>query len=600
MTIYAPGTSGNTPAPAQSLAQIQAAAQPAAPAAPTISSLYGGESDSDKALDATTGVYATQANTPVDEAAIRAGVTSQLQSEIDATNQVYNQKLNEAQIAGANNVGSNTAINARSGLTGSDFGNATSQNVLSKNNDVYSGIGDERTAALAAITNAGNSEATAEIAAKNTAKQQSATDYINFLSQQDSRKTSRTQNAASQALAAGMDLTDPSSADVKSIASSYNIDPAALVSSFVSAKNSQNAATKANLVSAPITDNVYQPGAGGTLKQVQTGTATPDSNLKEYQYAVTNDGYTGSLADFLGQKANLKTSVGIQTNPLTGVQTQYDRTGPAVAGFSGSTPSTTNTSGGTANIPAATPTTPVTLPQGQGPTPIGSKTGEGSLSTASASTPSSPYVPASLPTPTSKVQLTYQKDFTSGKTATQINALNTAVGHLFDANGIFSTLNNGALQSGNSLANYLSTATGKAAAQNYGQAQDLVSSEISGAYGANAVSDRQAQGSFGSAIDSPAQHAGYVNTVATFLSSKIAANVQSYRTAMGANPPSLDIFISPANQVKLSAMGINVAGLVPGLTPSSYAQKLLGTAEINSKTGQVRITNPDGSKQLLQ
>jgi hypothetical protein len=282
------------------------------PSAPTISSLYGGESDSDKSIDAATGVYATQATTPVDEAAIRAGVTSQLQTEIDATNSIYDQKLNEAKIAGANNVGSTNAINARRGLGGSDFGNAIQADTASKNNDVYSGIGNERAAALASITNAGNTEAQQEIADKNTAKQQSATDYINFLSQQDSRKTARTSNAASQALAAGIDLTDPSSADVKSIASSYNIDPAALVSSFVSAKNAQAAATKANLVSAPVTDNVYQPGAGGALKQVQTGTATPDSNLKEYQAAVAQ-GYTGSITDFLGEKANLKTSVGIQT-----------------------------------------------------------------------------------------------------------------------------------------------------------------------------------------------------------------------------------------------------------------------------------------------
>lgn len=97
------------------------------------------------------------------------------------------------------------------------------------------------------------------------------------------------------------------------------------------------------------------------------------------------------------------------------------------------------------------------------------------------------------------------------------------------------------------------------------QAQDLLSSEITNAYGANAVCDRQTQGPFGSSYQSPQQHAGYVQTVGTFLASKVSANVQSYRTAMGQNPTSLDIVISPTNQVKLATLGINVSSLVPGL-----------------------------------
>lgn len=327
--------------------------------APTISSLYGSESEADKNLDTTTGVYGTAANTPVDEQAIRDATTARLQAEIDATNKIYDQKLAQAKIAGEGNLGSNAAISARRGLLGSDFGNSLNQDVLTKNDAVYSGIGDERAAALAGITNAGITEANNEIAQKTAAKQQSATDYINFLSQQESRRTARTGNAASQALAAGIDLTDPNSADVKSIASAYNIDPAALVSSFVSAKNAQAAATKANLVSAPITDNVYQPGAGGTLNKVQTGTATPDSTLKEYQYAVQNDGFTGSLADWNSQKANQKVSDSVTHDPLTGGLQVVQRAGPSVAG----------TSGVGAGIPSATPT-PVKLPTtGATPTP---------------------------------------------------------------------------------------------------------------------------------------------------------------------------------------------------------------------------------------
>jgi len=69
---------------------------------------------------------------------------------------------------------------------------------------------------------------------------------------------------------------------------------------------------------------------------------------------------------------------------------------------------------------------------------------------------------------------------------------------------------------------------------------------------------------------------------------------------MGANPSSLDIFISPVNQIKLAAMGVNVSSLVPGLSPSSYTQNLLTNAQINQKTGQVRIPDGNGGFQILQ
>lgn len=552
--------------------------------APTIGSMYGGVSQSDQDVINAANAYKGVATTPVDEQGIRSNVINNLQAEIDATNSIYAQKLQDAKVAGANLLGSTAAQDARRGLTGSDFSTADTYNANTKNNATYSEIGNEQAAAIAAIVDKGNTEATNEISQKQTAQKNGADSYINFLNAASSRQQTRASNAAQAALSGGIDLTSAPAATIKAIADSYQIDPNALVTSFVAAKNAAN--TTAATLTKPIastagdTESQFNPATG--KYDVTQGTPT-DATLKEYQYAVANDNFTGSLADWNAQKANQKVSVGIQTNPLTGTQTQYNRTGPGVAGLP---PASAK--------PDSTVTPATSLP----PAPS-SSTPTGALPQTKAAQ-LTPYSNAALPNPANKVQLTYLKDFTTGTTGKQVNALNTAVGHLFDANGIFQTLNNGALQAGNSIQNTLNTATGKAAAQNYAQAQDLVSSEIAGAYGANAVSDRQAQGGFGSAVDSPAQHAGYVKTVATFLSSKIAANVQSYRTAMGANPSSLDIFISPANQVKLAAMGINVSGLVPGLAPSQYAQQIISGAQINSKTGQVRIPDGNGGYQLLQ
>jgi hypothetical protein len=331
---YAPATPtatpGSTPTPTT---------QPGTPSPLTIKDLYGSLTPDDQAINTAVGVYRDASQAPVDEQAIRDNVTKQLQAEIDATNSVYAEKLRQAQIVGNNNLGSNAAISARRGLLGSDFGAAANTKVEDDNKAVYSGIGDEQAAAIASITDKGNALAQQEIAAKNAVKQQSASDYISFLSTQDQRRTSRTTDAAQRALAAGIDLTTASPDDIKAIASSYQIAPDALVSSYVSAKNSAAAAQKANLTSIPLTDNSYRVGADGTLTQVQQGTATPDSALKEYQYAVQNDGYTGSLADWNSQKANQKVSDSVTHDPLTGALQVVQRAGPQVAG-TGSQPKT--------------------------------------------------------------------------------------------------------------------------------------------------------------------------------------------------------------------------------------------------------------------
>lgn len=336
--------------------------QAGAGAAPTIGSAYGGISATDTGLNTTRDYYKTIADQPLDEGAIRDAVTKRLQAEIDATNNVYNQKLNEAKVAGENRLGTTAAINARSGLLGSDFGAAHTSDVTTQNSGIYSGIGAEREAAMAAITTKGSNAATAEITAKRQAQQQGADQYIKFLTASTERQGTRTDSAAKAALAGGLDLSTDKD-NLKAIADAYQIDPNALVASFVAAKNAQATAQKANTIEAPVTSSVLQPDGKGGYTTVQKGQATPDSALKEYQYAVQNDGYTGSLADWNSQKANQKVSEGVTRSPIDGSATFYKRTGPSVAGLpaakstqatsAGSTTLPTNTaSSGTVAVPA--------------------------------------------------------------------------------------------------------------------------------------------------------------------------------------------------------------------------------------------------------
>lgn len=557
----------NPPAPAAG-----ATPSPAVTPSPiTIKDLYSGAiSSSDKQLNDTTSAYGTAAGTPVDEGAIRNGVMNRLQGEIDATNQIYAEKLRQAQITGNNAIGSNTAISARRGLIGSDFGAAADTNIRSNEDSIYAGINAEKAAAIASITDKGNAAAQSEIAAKNQVKQQSASDYISFLAKQEDRRTSRTTDAASRAVAAGIDLSSADAADIKAIADSYQISPDALVSAYTSQKATidKSRADISKPTGVPASDAAYQydPKTG---KYTKIADANPtDATLKQYQYAVAQ-GYTGSLSDWKLEQANLKTSIGVQTNPLTGVQTKYQRTGPGV------------------------------LPSSSGP---GSSTAVNTTKSPAPSpgTSSDPYTPASLPTPTSKVQLGYQKDFTTGKTATQNNALNTAIAHVFEANQLYQKVNGGQFPDANAVSQYLKSAAGQADTKNYQLAAGKVADEVSSAYGADTGTERLKEASFGSSLDSPEQHQGYVSTVASLLAGKLTSTVQAYRTAMGANPPSLDLFISPANQLKLEAIGIDVSSLVPELKPSSYAQKLIQGAQHNPKTGQVAIPDGKGGLQILQ
>lgn len=346
-------------------------AAPVAPTTPTIGSLYGGISSSDQGLNDSTNYYKGIANTPVDEAGIRSSVMSNLQAEIDATNSVYAQKLAEAQRQGAGLIGSTSAIDARRGVSGSDFGTADQYNTASKNQATYAGIDAERQAAIGAITDKGNAEATAEINQKQNAQKSGADSYINFLTAANTRQGTRTTNAAQAALSSGIDLTSAPTATIKAIADSYQIDPAALVSSYVSSKNAlaetQATLTKPIASAAGSTETQYNPTTG----KYDTTQGTPtDANLKEYQYAVANNNFTGSLADWNAQKANQKVSDSVTHDPLTGALQVVQRAGPKVAGTGGTKLPAASTGGSTAlpsssakqPVSPATPTVPVKGP----------------------------------------------------------------------------------------------------------------------------------------------------------------------------------------------------------------------------------------------
>lgn len=194
-----------------------------ATAAPTIASIYGNVSENDRFIDSSTGYYKGIAETPVDESKIREDVMRRLQSEIDATNSIYAQKLATVRRQGEGRLGSDAAIQSRRGLIGSDFGAGQTGQVTALNNEIEGGVQAEQAAAIAALYSKGESTIKSELEAKNAARAQGADAYIQFLNESEKRRSARTATAAQLALASGIDLTTLDQAGLKKLADSYQV-----------------------------------------------------------------------------------------------------------------------------------------------------------------------------------------------------------------------------------------------------------------------------------------------------------------------------------------------------------------------------------------
>jgi hypothetical protein len=144
-----------------------------------------------------------------EEAARRAAIRNQrrlFQSEIDATNQVYDQLLNEARTEGRGRIGSQRAIAARGGLLGSDFAGAQKDKVQSFNTDVQRGIKAERQAAIGAIEGTIRTSVQEELAAKREARQLGAEEYSDFLAGKAARKENYKNALIQDMLTQGIDI----------------------------------------------------------------------------------------------------------------------------------------------------------------------------------------------------------------------------------------------------------------------------------------------------------------------------------------------------------------------------------------------------------
>jgi hypothetical protein len=129
-----------------------------------------------------------------------------------------------------------------------------------------------------------------------------------------------------------------------------------------------------------------------------------------------------------------------------------------------------------------------------------------------------------------------RKAFTTGTQGQQINAINTAIGHIDQITGLADKLQNGGFVPGNAAWNSIQTMFGSDKVTNFDTLKDALAGEVSSvlAKGGATVSGIAEAKQKISGANSPAQLAGYVKTLIPVMGSKLASLDYQYHQAMGA------------------------------------------------------------------
>jgi hypothetical protein len=240
----APQAPTQTPFVRRTPTPVQTPVAPNVPApTPTIGETYQNfnapsmsreETDLDKALALQARNARRDATDRVSESSIRDDVMSRYQAEIDAINQIYAQTASEARQQGLGTLGSSRAIQARSGLLGSDFGASQTANIEGENARIMQTIQAEQGAKIQEIMGRGRAEAAQEIAEKRRAIQEGLQSYVSYLGAQTERRNTKLAGLAQALIDQGVrpDELDPT--QIAELAKSYGVNPQDISSAYTS------------------------------------------------------------------------------------------------------------------------------------------------------------------------------------------------------------------------------------------------------------------------------------------------------------------------------------------------------------------------------
>lgn len=157
-----------------------------------------------------------------------------------------------------------------------------------------------------------------------------------------------------------------------------------------------------------------------------------------------------------------------------------------------------------------------------------------------------------------------RNDFTSGKSAQSINALNTVIGHMQSLSDAADSLNNGPFQPLNNAQNVALNVMGDPRVKNFDTTKKAVVDELTRVY-------RGAGGSEGdiktwseqiNSANSPAQLHSVISTIGDLLESKVNALGEQYNQGMGTTGNPIQL-VTPHAQQALTVLRQRAGGAVP-------------------------------------
>jgi hypothetical protein len=189
---------------------------------------------------------------PFDEDAARRQATrNQLrlyQAEIDATNRIYDEQLNQARLAQTGRLGSQRSVAARGGLLGSSFGSAQKEKVTQYGVGIERGIQAERAAKIGNIMGNVRQSVVDEMAERREAYQLGADAVIANIAGRSARKQENINQFAGDLIAQGFDITDLSDEELQQFATEAGVTTNDLVSGYARAKASLSTEEKTEIL----------------------------------------------------------------------------------------------------------------------------------------------------------------------------------------------------------------------------------------------------------------------------------------------------------------------------------------------------------------
>ena len=258
------------------------------PTQPPIGDIYGADTFYNQLGDSYKEQATQTLKTPEE---LLAEKTRLYQAEIDAVNKIYSDKIQGARVAGQNRLGSSRAIQARSGLLGSDFGASQTANVEQQNTDIENAYQNERSLKIAEILGKARSEAVAEAEAKRQAKEQGAKSYTEFLVGAETRKKARVTDLAKSLIAQGRDIKDLTDAELSQLATSYAVSKDEIRAVFRDEKLADDKIQAELAKNKPDTSFTLSQGQERFVLDPKTGQYTKvASTAKTYAPKATGDG----------------------------------------------------------------------------------------------------------------------------------------------------------------------------------------------------------------------------------------------------------------------------------------------------------------------